>query len=339
MSTSQQLLKRAFVLTVAGIAALLVGGCAATVTPVIPTERPTVTPSATASPTTTADANIPPTDTPPPAPPTGGPSPTPLFGATRTPSGDEPTNTPPPNPNAPRIEFFTSADPVAAPGSTITLFWSARGADRAVIYRLDRSGERTLVWNVGPDGNMPVQTRASDRGQVDFLLIVGDGPSQVEQSLSIPLACPVAWFFDPPLEQCPDDEAEETFLIEQTFERGRMIFVGARNRVYVLFNDGFTPAWVSFENRYDPAQHPEILENLVPPPGFYQPIARLGFVWRGNDTVRNRLGLGINPELVFDGYIQTVTSGSSAELYISSADASVLNIVPGGEQWRIITLP
>lgn len=251
----------------------------------------------------------------------------------------EQTTSAPSNPNAPRIEFFTAEDPVSAPGSTITLFWSTRGATNAVIYRLNRAGDRTLVWNVPPDGTLPVRTNLNDRGQVDFLLLVGEGVNQVQRTLSIPLACPVQWFFDPPLEECPDDEPRETLIIEQSFERGRMLYIGEQNRIYALFNDGFSPAWIAFDNRYNPEIHPESLDNFVPPPGFFQPIARLGFVWRGNDTVRNRLGLGTGPELSYDGFLQTLTRGSSPELYVSSADASVLQLIPGGESWQIITLP
>jgi hypothetical protein len=254
-------------------------------------------------------------------------------------AGDDDVPTRSANPNAPRIEFFTADRLVGEPGQPVTLFWSTRGADRAVIYRLDRTGQRTQVLNVPPDGSHVIQTRLSERGQIDFLLIVGEGPAQAEQTLSIPLACPVQWFFSPALPDCPDNEPQETFLIEQPFERGRMVYIGDRSRVYVLFNDGFSPAWISFDDVYNPAVHPESLENFVPPPGFFQPIARLGFVWRGNDTVRNRLGMGTGPEATFQGFLQTATTADGSSLYVSSADTSVLRLLPGGESWQIITEP
>ena len=128
------------------------------------------------------------------------------------------------NPNAPRIEFFTSDAAAVAPGSTVTLYWSTRGARDAVIYQLER-GVRNRLWNVGPDGSLPVQTSRSARGTVDFVLSVGEGAEYTEQNLSIPLACPDVWFFQPPPQACPTGSAQDTQLIEEPFERGRMLSI------------------------------------------------------------------------------------------------------------------
>ncbi len=319
--------------------AVVLSGCAAGAVQVVPTARPTDTPTPTDAPTQTPDPNAPTTT--PTVTPTlpGGATATPLLGPTRTPSGEETQPPPVANPNAPRIEFFTSDKTTAAPGEELTLFWSTRGATRTVIYQLSRSGERERLWNVGTDGTQTVSTRPRDRGQVDFLLIASQGSQEVEQRLSIPLACPVAWFFEPPPAECPDTEAVETFLIEQPFERGRMVYIGSQNQVYALFNDGFEPAWIARENRYDPAIHPEREEAFVPPPDRYQPVGRLGFAWR-SDVIRNRLGLALQPELAYDGFVQVFTQPNGTEiLYISSLDATVLQLLPRGESWQIITIP
>jgi hypothetical protein len=243
------------------------------------------------------------------------------------------------NPNAPRIEFFTSDAVAVAPGSPVTLYWSTRGAREAVIYQLVR-GVRNRLWNVGPDGSLPVNTSRSDRGTVDFILSVGEGDQYVEQALSVPLACPDVWFFQPPPEACPTGAAQETQLIEEPFERGRMFAVESTNLIYALFNDGFEPAWLVLENRYDPATQPEMDVNFAPPPGYYQPLRRLGFIWRGNDVVRNRLGLATQPESIFSGFVQSsVTPDGAQTLYASSADGTVLQLLPQGEAWQIITSP
>jgi hypothetical protein len=320
---------------------LLTGSCSATTPQIIPTARPTISPTPSPTPTATLDANATATVSPSPAPvtATGGPSPTPLLGPTRIPVIEAATATPVLNPNAPRIEFFTADTLAVAPGTPVTLFWSTRGATGAVIYQLSRGGERERLWNVDADGNLPVATQLRDRGQLDFLLVVGEGELEVQQTLSIPLACPVTWFFSPSPEECPDAEVTETFIIEQDFERGRLIYVEDRNRIYALFNDGRAPGWLVFQNRYDPSIHPELEESFVPPTGYYQPIARLGYVWRGNDTVRNRLGLGINVEAAFDGFIQTTTLGDGSEaLYISSTGGVVLQLIASDNSWSIISL-
>jgi hypothetical protein len=209
-----------------------------------------------------------------------------------------------------------------------------------VIYRLDREGNRTLVYNVPPDGSQTVQTSSRDRGYVEYVLVVGQGGEQVQQSLVIPLACPVEWFFRPAPESCPNAPAAETLIIEQDFERGRMIYIAERNRIYVLFNDATQPAWSDFPNLYDPAVHPERDENFdraLVGTGFVQPVARLGFIWRGRDSVRNRLGNALAPELSFEGFAQVAPVGGGDSLFISSSSATVLQLLPGGESWQILT--
>lgn len=320
----------------------LVSGCGAAAVQVIPTDPPTATMTFTPTVTRTPGAGATPTITPTPIPasPTGGPSPTPLFGPTRTPPPFEPTATRVVNPNAPRIEFFTSDVIAASPGSSITLYWSTRNVNGATIYRLDRSGARNQLWNVPPDGNLVVPTRRSDRDEIRFLLIAGDADLAVEAALNIPLACPEQWFFEPQPDSCPTEPAQESQLLEQRFERGRMLYVENTNQVYGLFNDGFDPAWISFENRYNPEIHAEFEESFVPPPGFYQPTGILGFVWRGSDTVRSRLGLALEPQIRYEGTIQTATlPNGEASLYASSTDGTVLQLIPGGAAWQIITAP
>ncbi|MBK8020142.1 MAG: hypothetical protein IPK19_01645 [Chloroflexi bacterium] len=312
-------------------------GCGAAAFEVVPTTRPTATPTATETPSPTLDRSAVPTETPTRPPATGGPSPTALFGQPVT-QVAAPTRGVL-SPNAPRIEFFTADGAAVAPGNVVTLYWSTRNASDAVIYQLDR-GVRSRLWNVPPDGSLPVSTRSNDRGVLDFVLSIGDGVQRVEQPLAIPLACPDVWFFSPAPGDCPTRPAEETFIIEQPFERGRMIYLQTVNRVYALFNDGFDPAWVVLDNRFDPAIHPASEPSFPVPPGYFQPTNELGFVWRGNDLVRNRLGLGSQPESRFNGLIQRAASRDGTEtLYLSSADSSVLRLLPGGSAWEIIALP
>jgi hypothetical protein len=315
----------------------LLGACQATATQIIPTPLPTITQTFTPSPSRTPARNITPTPRPTQAVMVGMVSPTPLLGPTRT-SAPSAFATPTPrnlNPNAPRIEFFTS-DPLSVePGKVVTLYWSARGVDNAVIYRLDENGARTQVYNVAPDDSLAIQTRQRDRGELRFVLAIGANDTYIEQPLIIPLQCPVVWFFVPSPTECPSTAPEETQLFDQSFERGRMIYVASRNVIYVLFNDGAQPAWLSFENRYDPAIHPERDPNA--PPDFIQPLRQLGYLWRGTETVRNRLGLGLADEIVFDGFIQSAPISNGVEsVYVSGADGTVLNMVPDGSTWLII---
>ena len=116
-----------------------------------------------------------------------------------------------------------------------------------------------------------------------------------------------------------------------------MLFVQSRNIVYALFNDGSQPAWLAVENRYDPAVHAESEPDFVPPDGLVQPIRELGLLWRANDLVRNRLGLGLQEPSTYQGFAQTASGISTTDdLYLSSADGQVLLIAPGGDEWQII---
>lgn len=307
---------------------------------VVPTDLPTITPTFTPSPTRTPGANLSPTPRPTQQPQTaGGASATPLLGAASTQLPDNfPTATRAFNPNAPRIEFFTSDPLRVAPGDVVTLFWSARNVTGAVIYRLDSEGIRTQVYNVAADGNLPIDTRSSERGTLRFVLGAGEGSSYVEETISIPLECPVQWFFSPAPENCASGDPTPTRIIDQTLQRGRMIYIVETNRVYTLFNDGSQPGWLSFENRFDPAVHPSREESA--PLDWIQPLNELGFVWRGDSDVRNRLGLGLADALEFDGFIQTEPlSGDREILYISGANGVVLQLMPGNEIWQIIGAP
>jgi hypothetical protein len=324
-----------FVLLISFLA-LMLSACGATFQPVIPTALPTITPTLTATITRTPGgaATLPPTPTRPTI--EGMPSPTSIFGPTST--GVFPTATRPPDPNAPRIEFFTADVAIAAPGGSVRLFWSTRNADNAVIYRLDQRGQRSETFNVPLDGNLDVRIPSRERIEASFILSISAGGTRIEQTLRLPIACPDAWFFSPAPSECPAGPAETTALLEQPFERGRMVFVGVRERVYSLFNDGTAPAWISFQNLFNPERDPAQSDQFIPPPGLFQPIEILGFVWRGNDTVRNRLGLALDLQASYEGFVQTVTDANGAEtLYISSSDSTVLVLTAGGDAWEIVT--
>ncbi len=314
---------------------LAISACGATARQVVPTARPTTTPTLTPTVTQTPGFGATPTLTP--ASVAAGPSPTPLFGPTSTQAAVVSTATRAPNPNAPRIEFFTTNVQQVAPGDQVSLFWSVRGARNAIIYRLDANSERGNLWNVPPDGNLLVTISRRERVQATFLLSAGEGELETTQMLSIPLSCPDPWFFQPAPDACPAGPAEATTVIEEPFERGRMIYIQSRNRIYVLFNDTRSPAWLSFDNKYNPAVDKESEESFVPPPNLFQPVRAIGFVWRGNDVVRNRLGLGLAAETRYDGFVQVVKTGDKEDLYVNSADGSVLQLLPGGDVWQIIT--
>lgn len=321
--------------------ALVATGCEPAAVQIIPTDAPTGTPTFTPSPTRTPGFDGTPTRAVAATRAPGEPTETPLFGAAPATAVPEVLVTPTRvfNPNAPRVEFFTS-DPLAVePGDEVSLFWSSRGVDNAVIYRLEDDDTRAQVYNVGPDGSLRIDTNSSERGALRFLLSVGQGANVDEEILVIPFECPVEWFFAPSPTDCANTAPIPSRIVDIPMERGRMIFVQDTNTVYALFNDGQLPAWLSFENRYDPEIHPFREEDA--PPEFIQPTAELGFVWRGDADVRNRLGLGLQENVEVNGFYQTAPAGRNTEdIYITAANGVVVVIPPNiNSQWQVLGVP
>jgi hypothetical protein len=320
---------------------LCLSACVPTAQMIVPTDPPSPTTTLTPSPSSTGGALLP-TFTPasvirdP-----NAPSPTSLLGASRTPlPADFPTPTRAFNPNAPRIDFFTSDPITAAPGGNVTLYWSTRNVDNAVIYVLDADGLRSQVYNVLPDGDRTISVARSERGDLHFILAVGEGGDYIEQELVIALECPDVWFFEPIPADCALSPAQPSRIFDMTMERGRLLYVVETNTVYALFNDGMAnrPAWLSFENRFNPEIHPAINEDA--PIEWIQPRNELGYVWRTDEDVRSRLGLGLADAIEFEGYIQVGAAGNGREtLYISGANGVVLQLLPNGEIWQIIGGP
>ena len=79
-----------------------------------------------------------------------------------------------------------------------------------------------------------------------------------------------------------------------------------------------------------------------PPEPAAQPAARLGYLWRGLDNVRNRLGSGLAPEQRYDGFRQTAPSrnpdfAGREDIFLSASDGTVIQLLPAASEWQILT--
>lgn len=321
-------------------AGLLLAACGVDAQPVIVTQPPsaTWTPSATA--TETLAVAAPPAETPPPArsASTRTPGPPAAFPLVPTvpPAPETLTATAAPTRLAAAIRYFTTDSEFVTPGENVTLFWSVDGADRARIYRVDEDGERLFRWDVMGEGQITVATRATDREAARFLLTAQIGQVEIEQLLLIPLRCVDIWFFDPPPDACAAAPAELTTEAEQTFERGRMVWVAALDRIYVVFEDGARPGWAMYPDEFNEGD-PERDESLAPPPGLEQPIRGFGLVWRNNPRVRERLGWGVSPEVSFEGMMQADSAEPSlATLYLRLRDGGILALDAQTNEWDVL---
>lgn len=304
-------------------------------TATLPTRTPTRMPTIVIPPTIT----LAPTSTSVPAS-AGGPTPTSPLHPTFTPAPATETATRLPTQIGLEIEYFitNTSDPSAS--ETLTLFWRVNGADSARIFRLNAEDNRVQVWNVPAEGRITVTTRTEDTPPeaARFLLQAEVNDSVAEEILEIPLGCPFVWFFLPPPEGCPTTPPVASFQVEQRFEGGIMVWLEARDEIFVVFNDGDTPAWINVPDEFEEGL-PERDDSLVPPPERLQPVRGFGLVWRDEADVRDRLGWAVEPEVGYDGIIQVSSGGSENEVtYLRLRDGGILTLEAGGEGWAVLPL-
>lgn len=269
---------------------------------------------------------------------TAGPSPTSPVAATMTPAPATLTATRAPTLAGLSVEYFTTDAEFIKPGENVTLFWSVRGADRVQIFRVDAEGERQWRWDVNLTGKLTVSTPVEERDVARFVLVGESAGSTVEQPLLIPLRCPEVWFFDPAPDSCPASPPKITGQAEQSFERGRMIWVGDLDRIYVVFDDGGSPGWAQYPDNFVEGD-PERDDALVPPADLLQPVRGFGLVWRTNTRVQERLGWATLPEVGFDGMYQADNAELSvATIYLRTRDSGILALDAETNEWDYLPL-
>ncbi len=237
-------------------------------------------------------------------------------------------------PQPPKILSFTANVPIADPGETITLSWQTNHATTVTLYHLIGSVFGSF-WNVAPTGSMTYTISSGSRNYETFALFASndDFPND-SATLTLPLTCPFTWFFTPEPDVCPQEAALLSASAEQQFEHGYMIWVGAEDRIYVLFDDTiYTDGWAAFEDTWqegDPVDDPSI----IPPPGFYQPQRGFGLVWREQPTIRDRLGWALAPESGGDTAVQRTSYYKYNHTYLKALDNNVWHLFPERSAWE-----
>lgn len=327
---------------VLAVVALWLAGCGGNADPVIVTYLPTQTAAVEVGPVaaqTIAHAAVI-TTTPIPTgfktTPTSGPSPTSPLGPTLSPAPVTLTATFAPTLARLSVAYFTTDSESVRPGDNVTLFWSVKGANRARIFRVDETGERIYRWDVEKEGKLTVSTRVADREAARFVLTAEESGATVEQALLIPLLCPEVWFFDPAPPECPAEPPQFSSQVEQSFEHGRMIWVAAQSRIYVVFEDGNTPEWAQYPDTYTEGL-PEPQDDQVPPPGLERPVRGFGLVWYDNPRVRERLGWAASSEVPYEGVYQADSvEATVAVLYLRMRDGGILALDAETGEWETL---
>lgn len=151
--------------------------------------------------------------------------------------------------------------------------------------------------------------------------------------------CLTNWaYIQPPPQGCPLAPSTVGNGVYQTFERGHMIWVGAWDVIFVLFNDGLTPYWRRYPDPFDETIHPwdapELDSSPSRPPNTWQPRRGFGKLWREADPaeILNRVGWAtIEKEVPYSVKVQTRTDGT---IFVNDSNGRVYMLTPGG-QWTI----
>lgn len=149
------------------------------------------------------------------------------------------------------------------------------------------------------------------------------------------VVCDNAWFFAPRVEACSFDPVVASPAAVQHFERGMMIWLGATDSIYVLYQpptrqtdyrDQFD--YSQTIQRYDDAfleGGPESDTRYAPPPGKQQPVRGFGLVWRANRQVREALGWALDKEQGYTAcYGAALAGGKSMRTFISLPDDGLI---------------
>lgn len=147
--------------------------------------------------------------------------------------------------------------------------------------------------------------------------------------------CSVPWFFNNPrLPDCPPNAPLVTEAAFQSFQFGFMVWVGAQDAIYVLYDSADMPRWEVYQDMFE-AGMPETdpsLDSQAPPYAEWQPKRGFGLLWREVPGMRDRLGWAESAyEAAYTINIQTRTDGT---IYFSEPFGRVFGLLPNGD-WEL----
>jgi len=263
--------------------------------------------------------------------PTGGPSLTPPS-ATAVPMASPPSGASPGASDL-AIRFFRADREAIMPGETFTLTWESAGAVQAWLY-LVVDGRLTQGVPVSPTGSRILTAPGDLRQPLEYMLLVFDSSgARISRRLRLPLRqCPAGWFFANPPAECPSGPPVVSFAAYQPFERGHMIWIQARDEIFVLFEDEPVHRWRVFVDLFEEGM-PESDPALTPPPGRFQPVRGFGLVWRSDPEVQARLGWALRPEHGFTTRIQATARIRSNVLFMEAPDGGIWQLESESSRW------
>ena len=213
-----------------------------------------------------------------------------------------------------KILTFSAKPTEARLGDTLTLAWTSIGGATATLLEPICCTYTPSPLTTQPlNGSLSFVLQAGvERDTFAYILTVNSDTTSDSQTVRVHLPCPDRYFFTTTRDdlECPAAAPTTSAAVEQRFEQGRMIWLQAQRKIYVLFGSGQAVApgappdsWLIFDDTWQTAE-PESDPAIVPPSGLYQPVRGFGKVWRVWPDVRNGLGWAMAPEQAFDGVYQ-----------------------------------
>jgi hypothetical protein len=124
--------------------------------------------------------------------------------------------------------------------------------------------------------------------------------------------------------------------VQQRFERGWMIWHENTREIFVLFTDNKTPTWLRVTDSFTEGM-PERDENIIAPPNLSQPVRGFGYVWRNDQTIRDRLGWAVEGESGYQGLMQAgIQEDGAAVIYMRMQTGTIVELGADGQVWQLI---
>jgi hypothetical protein len=166
-------------------------------------------------------------------------------------------------------------------------------------------------------------------------------PTSVIMPVEAPVSAPVdricdsQWFFlEPRPASCPMAPPTASQGVYQEFENGYMIWLGALQAIYVMYNDYSYPRWQVFRDSFNentmPWDDPQYAN--APRANIWQPRRGFGLLWRGDANVRNRIGWAT---MEWESpYSMTVQQSADNSLFLTDPSNRVFGLFSNGTEWQ-----
>ena len=166
-------------------------------------------------------------------------------------------------------------------------------------------------------------------------------PTSVILPVTAPVAVPVqqvcdtVWFFiEPRPANCPLSEPISAQAVYQQFQNGYMVWFGAQDVIFVMYNDFVQPRWQIVPDAFEEGMvEDDPAYNDSPSEFTWQPRRGFGMLWRNDEAIRTRIGWAIDEwEQPYSAQTQIATDGTQ---FISTPDDGVFGLLPGGTDWTL----